>query len=159
MTQRERLYQFIDYIGYSMRSFEREIGVANGTIRHLRDNLSANVKNRVSANFPQLNLTWLLTGNGEMLNGDNGNNGDSIHHNSGNVATRGAHITTSTDEKDRLIAQLQSQIATLQAQIDAQHEHAELLQSQIATLQAQIAELKADKQNLMQLLTNLTQNK
>ena len=158
MTQRERLNQFIDYIGYSVRSFEREIGVSNGTIRHLRDNLSANVKQRVSAKFPQLNQTWLLTGNGEMLvSGEC--NGDSIHHNTGNVATRGAHITTSTDDKDRLIASLQSQITTLQAQIDTQHEHADLLQSQIATLQSQIAELKADKQNLMQLLTNLTQNK
>lgn len=160
MTQRERLYQFIDYIGYSMRSFEREIGVANGTIRHLRDNLSANVKNRVSAKFPQLNLTWLLTGNGEMLNSNNGSNGDSIHHNSAPVVTRGAHnVTIAADNKDKIITQLQSQIATLQSQIDAQHEHADLLQSQIATLQSQIAELKADKQNLMQLLTNLTQNK
>lgn len=129
--------------------------------------------------FPQYPPMWLMTGNDDLLpSATNVSTGDNIHHNSGNVATHGAHITnittippttpaipttpaatpttpsattpaTSTipatpaipatdDDKDRLIAQLQAQIATLQSQI---------------------AELKADKQNLMQLLTNLTQNK
>lgn len=144
--------------------------------------------------FPQYPAMWLMTGNDDLLpSATNVSTGDNIHHNSGNVATHGAHITNITtippttpaipttppatssattpttpaipatdDDKDRLIAQLQSQIATLQAQIDAQHEHTDLLQAlqaQIATLQSQIAELKADKQNLIQLLTNLTQNK
>lgn len=134
--------------------------------------------------FPQYPAMWLMTGNDDLLpSATNVSTGDNIHHNSGNVATHGAHITNITttpttpamtipatpasdNDKDRLIAQLQSQIATLQAQLatlqaqlDAQHEHADLLQAQIATLQSQIAELKADKQNLMQLLTNLTQNK
>ena len=110
--------------------------------------------------FPQYPAMWLMTGNDDLLpSATNVDMGDSIHHNTGNVATRGAHIIASSDDKDRLIAQLQAQITTLQAKIDAQHENADLLQSQIATLQAQIAELKADKQNLMQLLTNLTQNK
>lgn len=156
---KERLLEFVRYTGLPVYQFEKVCGLSNAYIKNISRGIGADKLEKILNQFPQLNKTWLLTGNGEMLNGSNDSTGDSIHHNSGNVATRGAHITTSTDEKDRLIAQLQSQIATLQAQIDAQHEHAELLQSQIATLQAQIAELKADKQNLMQLLTNLTQNK
>lgn len=160
----------------------------SGNMRYLTTNLLLRINKALGDVF---STEWLLTGTEPIYK-----IGDNIHHNSGNVATHGAHITNITtippttpaipttpvatpttpaattpttpaipatdDDKDRLIAQLQARVATLQAQIDAQHEHTDLLQalqSQIATLQSQIAELKADKQNLMQLLTNLTQNK
>ena len=169
MEKSQRLSQMYEYartngMCRNKRSFAELLGIDNGNLskafgndaKYMTDSLLIRVNNALGNVF---SFDWLLTGNGEMLN-ENGNAGDNIHHNSGNVATRGAHITTTdTTDKDRLIASLQSQIATLQAQIDAQHEHTDLLQSQIATLQSQIAELKADKQNLMQLLTNLTQNK
>ena len=66
-TKKDRLEHFIKTMGYSTREFERAIGVSNGTIRHITDALSANIKEKVSANFPQLNMAWLLTGEGEML--------------------------------------------------------------------------------------------
>ena len=66
-TQKERLFAFIKAIGFSVREFERTIGVSNGTVRHLSDTLSANIKDKISTNFLQLNINWLLTGNGEML--------------------------------------------------------------------------------------------
>ena len=109
------------------RSFAELLGIDNGNLskalgndaKYMTDSLLIRVNNALGNVF---SFDWLLTGNGEMLNGNTGSNGDSIHHNSGNVATRGAHITTSTDEKDRLIASLQSQITTLQSQIDPHHE-------------------------------------
>ena len=66
-TKRERLERFIETMGYSIREFERAIGVSNGTISHVKDSLSANLKDKISANFQQLNMDWLLTGSGEML--------------------------------------------------------------------------------------------
>lgn len=145
---------FAELIGVRDSTLSKALG---GDPKYLSDVFFIRVNSALDNVF---NTDWLLTGNGEMLNGNNGSTGDSIHHNSAPVVTRGAHnVTIAADNKDKIIAQLQSQITTLQAQIDAQHEHADLLQSQIATLQSQIAELKADKQNLMQLLTNLTQNK
>lgn len=71
-----------------------------------------------------ISTEWLLTGRGDMLrrnevaakNSSASVFGDSIHHNTGNVATRGAHITTTDTDKDRLIASLQDQIAAIQAQ-------------------------------------------
>lgn len=157
---KERLLEFVRYTGLPVYQFEKVCGLSNAYIKNISKGIGADKLEKILNQFPQLNKTWLLTGNGEMLNGNTGSNGDSIHHNSAPVVTRGAHnVTIAADNKDKIIATLQSQITTLQAQIDAQHEHADLLQSQIATLQSQIAELKADKQNLMQLLTNLTQNK
>lgn len=123
-TQKERLFSFIDVIGYSVREFERALGVSNGTIRHLNDNLSANVKAKVSAKFPQLNQEWLLTGSGDMLSRHNNitnvnvDMGDSIHHNSAPVIARGAqNVTVSTDDKDKIIAEQQAEIKALKEQV------------------------------------------
>ena len=66
-TQKERLFAFIKAIGFSVREFERALGVSNGTVGHLSDTLSANIKEKISTNFQQLNIDWLLTGNGNML--------------------------------------------------------------------------------------------
>lgn len=67
-TQKDRILTFIVAAGFSVREFERMIGVSNGTIRHQSDNLSANVRDKISAKFPQLNMDWLMFGNGAMLN-------------------------------------------------------------------------------------------
>lgn len=178
---KERLLEFVRHTGMPVYQFEKVCGLSNAYIKNISKGIGADKLEKILSQFPQLNRVWLLTGNGDMLlpSATNVSTGDNIHHNSGNVATHGAHITNITttpttpamtipatpasdNDKDRLIAQLQAQITALQAQLDAQHEHTDLLQAlqtQIATLQSQIAELKADKQNLMQLLTNLTQNK
>ncbi len=66
-TKKDRLEQFIRTMGYSTREFERAIGVSNGTVRHITDALSANLKEKISANFPHLDMNWLLTGEGDML--------------------------------------------------------------------------------------------
>ena len=66
-TQKERLKQFIAAMGFSVREFERAIGVSSSTITHVKDSLSAKLKEKISANFQQLNMDWLLTGRGEML--------------------------------------------------------------------------------------------
>ena len=66
-TQKERLKQFIAAIGFSVREFERAIGVSSSTITHVKDSLSAKLKEKIAANFQQLNMDWLLTGRGEML--------------------------------------------------------------------------------------------
>lgn len=72
-TQKERLSAFIEFIGYSVREFERALDVSNGTVRHANDTLSANLKEKISAKFPQLNQDWLLLGTGDMLNQQVGN--------------------------------------------------------------------------------------
>ena len=69
-TQKERLEQFITTIGHSTREFERAIGVSNGTVRHITGTISANLKEKISASFPQLNMDWILSGDGEMMKED-----------------------------------------------------------------------------------------
>lgn len=66
-TQKQRLFEFIEASGYSIREFERLISVSNGAVNHLTDTLSANMKEKISTNFQQLNMDWLLYGHGSML--------------------------------------------------------------------------------------------
>lgn len=69
-TINERLKQFIDKKQISTRQFEQKILVSNGLIaRFISKNttIQNDVLSKISDNFPELNIDWLITGKGEML--------------------------------------------------------------------------------------------
>ena len=68
-----RLIQFINYSGISARQFDLSIGASNGyTLRMQKNNASigSDVIENIIKVYPQLNLIWLITGEGEMLKKD-----------------------------------------------------------------------------------------
>lgn len=67
---RDRLKAFIDSKELSIREFERVNDFPNGTISTLSDNITKKRLDTIVENFPTLNTTWLLTGEGSMLKGD-----------------------------------------------------------------------------------------
>ena len=65
--------QFIKYAGVSARQFDISIGAANGyTLRMQKNNASvgSDVIENILQVYPQLNVEWLLTGEGNMLKED-----------------------------------------------------------------------------------------
>ncbi len=65
-----RLKEFIDSQGLSVRQFESMIGSSDGKIaKFLATNstLKSDTLSNIMEVFPQLSLDWLLTGNGDML--------------------------------------------------------------------------------------------
>jgi hypothetical protein len=69
----DRLMQFIKYAGLSARQFDMSIGAGNGyTLRMKKNNASigSDVIENIIKTYPQLNVVWLLTGEGEMLKAD-----------------------------------------------------------------------------------------
>lgn len=70
---KKRLYKFVESTGtHSIRGFEERCGLANGTIASVgAKGPGANVVQKISYNYPNLNLNWLFTGNGEMINSSN----------------------------------------------------------------------------------------
>lgn len=71
-TVKDRLLKFIDIKNLSINKFEGLAGLSVGYMRQLRKEPSrAKIKSIILA-FPELNESWLLTGEGEMLN--NGSN-------------------------------------------------------------------------------------
>lgn len=67
MSAIERLRTFIEYKGVSKYSFYKAIGVANGYLDK-GSNIGSDKCEKICYTYPDLNLTWLITGKGDMLN-------------------------------------------------------------------------------------------
>lgn len=65
---RERLILFAKTNGLSQRAFERKAGLSNGYINNISKGIGAEKLQKILATFPQLNESWLMSGEGEMLN-------------------------------------------------------------------------------------------
>lgn len=70
MTIRERLTHFINSKQISLSSFERHCSLSNGFVCKVGDSIRKAKLENISAVYPELNINWLLTGVGEMLNTD-----------------------------------------------------------------------------------------
>ena len=67
MSVKERLLDFVSYTKLSKRKFQEKIGVSNSYIQNISESIGADVMNRISIQFPELNTYWLLTGEGGMI--------------------------------------------------------------------------------------------
>jgi len=68
----DRLMEFIRYAGLSARQFDMSIGASNGYILRMEKNnasIGSDVIENIIKTYPQLNVVWLLTGEGSMLKG------------------------------------------------------------------------------------------
>ncbi|MDF1699312.1 MAG: hypothetical protein P1U56_25895, partial [Saprospiraceae bacterium] len=73
MSLGSRLKEFIDYQRITAKDFERKNNFTNGLIsRIIRENGNMNSKHLqvIGENNPDLNMNWLLNGDGEMLLGN-----------------------------------------------------------------------------------------
>lgn len=67
-TLQDRLKQFITSLDLSVLAFENECGMAQGTVNKMTDNSRQRTLEKIRKHYPQLNMEWLKTGEGEMLN-------------------------------------------------------------------------------------------
>lgn len=68
MSLRDRILNFIEAKGLTVQSFEKMVGLSNGAVSKMGDNTRRGTLDKISSRFPELNCSWLLTGEGEMLN-------------------------------------------------------------------------------------------
>lgn len=64
---KQRLLAFMKYKKLSQSRFEKMVGLSNGYINSLRHSPSADKLSIILKTFPEVNRTWLLTGEGSML--------------------------------------------------------------------------------------------
>lgn len=67
-TLQDRLKQFITSLDLSVLAFENECGMAQGTVNKMTDKSRQRTLEKIRKHYPQLNMEWLQTGVGEMLN-------------------------------------------------------------------------------------------
>lgn len=70
MTIKDRLIKYLEYKGISKRQFELSIGVSNGYINNMRVSIQPDKVRNIALHYPDLNTGWLMTGEGEMLKGE-----------------------------------------------------------------------------------------
>ena len=68
MSLQDRIRQFISYIGLTVSEFEGKVGLSKGSVSKMGDGTRRTTIDKISNSFPELSKTWLLTGEGEMLN-------------------------------------------------------------------------------------------
>lgn len=70
-TDRQRLAEFIRYLGITTKSFEERCRLYNGFVNSKKTkSISGKNLENILGEFPNLNRIWLLTGEGEMLTND-----------------------------------------------------------------------------------------
>lgn len=70
MGLKERLIQFLEHKNLSQGEFEKTVTLSNGFVNNIGDSIRFKSLNKITAKFPEINTTWLLTGEGVMLLND-----------------------------------------------------------------------------------------
>ena len=67
MTVKERLISFLQYEKIGQKKFADTVGLSAGYVNAIRNSIQPATLDRISMHFPELNIGWLLTGEGSML--------------------------------------------------------------------------------------------
>jgi len=65
---KQRLNEFLIYKKIGQRTFERMVKLSNGYINNIKSSIGSDKLQNIIYAFPELNILWLLTGDGEMIN-------------------------------------------------------------------------------------------
>lgn len=101
---RGRLLEYIRYKGMTGYGFSKEAGLSGNFMQWGAKGVSSKAMHKIGQAFPDLNLQWVATGQGEMLKGDTATILLSVHQ-------------TIVKGKDEEIASLSAQVQRLKSQL------------------------------------------
>lgn len=96
-TVKERLTQYLEIKKISKSEFGRVVGVSSAYVSSITRTISPRILKTIGLKYPDLNIEWLLTGEGEMLKGQSGHTvvtGDVSGNGNHFVAGNNNHIAT-----------------------------------------------------------------
>ena len=64
---KERIMEFVRYKGLPVSTFEQMCGLSNAYVKNISKGVGADKLEKILNTFPELNRTWLLYGEGDML--------------------------------------------------------------------------------------------
>lgn len=71
MTTKERMKAVLAELEISEGTFETKCNLSKGFVSKIGDTIRVKSQEKIINHFPEINLTWLITGEGEMLNNGN----------------------------------------------------------------------------------------
>ena len=74
---KDRLTKFLEYKGYGQLKFENTAGLGRGFVNKVGFNINAKSLEKIAKAYPELNIDWLRSGHGTMLN--NGESGGTLY--------------------------------------------------------------------------------
>lgn len=100
----ERINVFIQSLGITVSEFERICNLSNGAVSKMGDNTRTSTIDKISRIYPSLNITWLRTGEGEMIKGQvsQTSHGD----NSPNINGNGNHLEPTSSLLDKALDEI-----------------------------------------------------
>ncbi|TWP23100.1 peptidase S24 [Apibacter muscae] len=64
---KNRIKQYIEYLNIPISAFEKNCGLSNGYVSSIRKGIGHKALEQISEKYSEINKSWLLTGEGEML--------------------------------------------------------------------------------------------
>lgn len=139
-----RIKHIIDYYKLTTRSFEQKISVSDGTIRKFlsgKISLKVDTVLKISANFPQISLDWLLLNKGEMFRKTEEKPPENIQISSRQYRTvQNNFAKNTTAEPSTEYGNFHATIEALQSTIEAQQRTINTQQELIDLLKKQLSE-------------------
>ena len=89
MNSKERLLEYLKYLGIGQNAFENSIGVSVAYISKLKGSIGSEVLAKIKRTYPELSIDWLVDGDGEMIRQNvtqNNQHGDNINTASGSIS-------------------------------------------------------------------------
>lgn len=148
MSVKKRLKEFIRSQGFTISGFEKDINVSNGYVNSISKGIGGEILLSILEKSPNLNINWLLTGQGEMLK---------------NAPAPEPAPQESHSGADRYTASLEKQIALLEKN-NASLEYTISIQEKITTsqereIQRQQEKITSKDQEIQRLKEKITQLK
>jgi plasmid maintenance system antidote protein VapI len=141
-----RIKHIIDYYEHTTRSFEQKISVSDGTIRKFlcgKISLKVDTILKISANFPQISLDWLLLNKGEMFRKTEEKPPENIQISNCQYRTvQNNFAKNTTAEPSTEYGNFHATIEALQSTIEAQQHTIEAQQKLIGSLERHIESLE-----------------
>lgn len=118
---KERLLKYLEIKGIKKATFEKSVGLSNGFVDKMGDNTRLSNLEKISNIYPDLNISWLRTGEGDMLvhpiqQSINGDGNTQVAGNNNQVNNSPATIDKAIDEiaaQRRVVEKSQEQIDRL----------------------------------------------
>lgn len=125
---RKRLIEFLLYLGLGQNKFEEIVGLSRGFVNKVGDSIREGNLKKISSCYPELNINWLKTGEGEMLVSS-----EPKQHTDANVELELEieKLKVELDLKDKFIQSLEDRIKDKEETIQAQKETIKFIKEQL----------------------------